>query len=65
MLFSFLLSFYLLAYLYLGLKCKKKKKKIRNDIVDVVRRLNARLSPSGDTIFTGWARMAVPITEFS
>ncbi|KAG8194552.1 hypothetical protein JTE90_013299 [Oedothorax gibbosus] len=38
---------------------------IRQDIEDVVRRLRPCQSEVGDVLFSGWARMAQPITAFS
>jgi len=38
---------------------------IRQDIEDVVRRVNARKSNTGSIEFTGWARMSLPIRSFS
>ncbi|KAL1919017.1 uncharacterized protein VTP21DRAFT_2398 [Calcarisporiella thermophila] len=37
---------------------------IRQDIEDVVKRLGPRVSVDNRTAFSGWARMAVPITGF-
>eukprot|EP00466_Bigelowiella_natans_P014616 jgi/Bigna1/85349/estExt_fgenesh1_pg.C_30315 len=38
---------------------------IREDLKNVVHRLKPRLAGNGETVFTGWAKMAVPIKEFS
>ncbi len=38
---------------------------IREDLEDVVTRLKPWLSPEGETQFSGWARMALPIGSFS
>ncbi|BBN15051.1 intron-binding protein aquarius [Marchantia polymorpha subsp. ruderalis] len=37
---------------------------IREDIHDVLKRMGAYINSEGDTKFSGWARMAVPIQEF-
>jgi len=37
---------------------------IRQDIEDAISRLGARVSDSGHTAFTGWARMGSPILQF-
>jgi len=38
---------------------------IREDIKNVVHRLKPRIAGNGDTVFTGWAKMAVPIKTFT
>jgi intron-binding protein aquarius len=38
---------------------------IRQDLQDVIRRLQPRKNKAGTTIFKGWARMAVPIARFA
>jgi intron-binding protein aquarius len=38
---------------------------IRQDLEDVLRRVNPRKTDGGQTEFTGWARMALPIRKFS
>eukprot|EP00898_Chlorokybus_atmophyticus_P006825 jgi/Chlat1/7143/Chrsp57S06803 len=38
---------------------------IREDIQDVVKRVNARVNEEDKVVFNGWARMAIPIAEYS
>lgn len=38
---------------------------IRQDVEDVVELISPRVNGDGKTIFTGWARMALPIQEFA
>ena len=37
---------------------------IREDTHDVLKRMGARIGDDGETVFSGWARMATPITSF-
>jgi intron-binding protein aquarius len=37
---------------------------IREDVHDVLKRMGARVGDEGETRFSGWARMAIPIQEF-
>lgn len=37
---------------------------IREDVHDVLKRMGARVGDEGETTFSGWARMATPVTSF-
>jgi intron-binding protein aquarius len=38
---------------------------IREDLVQNIQKLMPRLSSNGETVFTGWARMAIPLFSFT
>ena len=37
---------------------------VKEDIEDAVHRMQPRRTMSGSTVFKGWARMALPLTDF-